>query len=118
MRLGDGIGWQEAKCLCVPVDAAATDAVHWHERAPRAYRQRLLAHFVAKGERELRRAQKKLMPDAIAQFVLVEGRRIIGRRVAPWPALDRNHVETFVGQFVRDDRAGPAEADDSHILFG
>ena len=118
MRLKDEIRGQEAPCLRVPVDPPAADAVHRHERAPAANRQRLLIHFVAKSEGELLRPQEELMPDAIAQFVLVVGGREFGRRIAPWPALDGDDVETLVGQLVGQDRARPAQADDRHVLPG
>ena len=58
------------------------------------------------------------MADPIAQFILIEGGGKIGRRVAPWPAFDRDNVETLVSQLVREDRTGPAQANDRHVLLG
>src|SRR5271166_5801841 len=92
--------------------------VHRHERAPSADRQRLLVYLVAKGEGRLRRPEKQFVPNAIAQFVLGVGCRKVGRRVPPWAAFDRDDVETFVGQLLREDRARPAEADNRHVLVG
>ena len=74
MRPEAEIGRQEAPRLRVPVDASAADAGRRHERAPVADRQRCLAHIVAKSERLLLGAKEQLMPEAIAQFVLIVGR--------------------------------------------
>ena len=48
----------------------------------------------------LRRPQEQFVPDAVAQFVLRIGGGKIGRGVAPRAALDRDHVEAGIGQFV------------------
>ena len=55
------------------------------------------------------------MPDVIAQFVLRVGGREVGCGVAPGPALDRDDVQARLGEFLREDRAGPAEADDDDV---
>ena len=98
--------------------AAAADAVAEHEGAPVAHRQRRLTGIVAERHRHLRRPQKKLVLQAIAQFVLRVGNRKVGRGVAPRAALDGDDVEPGIGEFVGENRAGPAEADDDHILAG
>ena len=98
--------------------AATADAVRRHERAPAPDRQRGLVHLVAERDGGLVGPQEQFVPDVVAQLVLRVGGREIGRRVAPRAALDRDDVEPFVGQFVREDRAGPAEPDDDHVFFG
>ena len=118
MGLEDEIGWQESECLSVPVDPPAADAIHRHERAPSADRQGLFAHLVAKGEGRLLGAQKKLMAYSITQFVLNVGGGKIRWGVPPWAALNRDDVETLVGQLLRQDRARPAEAYDRNVLAG
>ena len=117
MGLQHEVAGEEAPRLRVPVHAAAANAIRRHEGAPAADRKRGLIHFVAEAEGQLRRAQEQLVPDAIAQLILVVGRREIGRRVAPGSALDGNDIEAGIGQFVSQDRSGPAKADD-HNVFG
>src|SRR5581483_11286214 len=46
------------------------------------------------------------------------GRRKIRRRIAPRSALDGDYFETFIGQFVGHDGAGPAESDDDDVFPG
>src|SRR5208337_5373500 len=55
---------------------------------------------------------------AIAQFVLVVGWREIGWRIAPRAPLDRDNIEAGAGQFIGEDGARPAKADDHDILMG
>src|SRR5665213_3934198 len=112
MRLEYEIARQEPPRLGVPMHTAAADAVRRHERAPGADRQRCLVHLVAERESRLIRTQEQFVADMIAQFILRVGSREIGRRVAPWTALDGDDVEPLVGQFVGEDTAGPAKADD------
>ena len=112
------IGRQKAPSLGVPMHAGAADAVAEHERAPVAHRQRRLVGVVAERHRHLRRPQKQLVLEPIAQLVLRVGDRKIGRGVAPRAALDRDDVEARVGQFVGENGAGPAEPDDDDVFAG
>ncbi len=56
------------------------------------------------------------MLQPIAQFVLGVGNGEIGRRVAPRTALDGDDVESGVGKLVRENGAGPSQANDDRIL--
>ena len=88
------------------------------KRAELPDRQRRLAVVIAERQRALRRSLEQIEPHRIAQLVRrvtdVEG----GGGVAPRTALDRDDVEPLVGELLREDRAGPAEADDHDVLCG
>ena len=105
MRAQHEVGRQESPRLAIPVHAATADTVRRHEGAPGADRQRRLVHLVAEGEGGLVGTQEQLVADAIAQLVLGVVGRIVGRRISPGAPLDRDHVESGVGQFVGHDRA-------------
>ena len=107
-----------APSLAPPVDAGAADAVAGLERAPLPDRQRRLSVAVAERQRALRGLLKEIEPDPVAQLIGrvtdVEG----GGRVAPRTALNRDDIEPLVGELLREDRAGPAEANDHDVLCG
>ena len=95
------IGRQKAPGLRVPVQARATDAIGHQKRAPGADRQRRLPRIIAKGERRLSRPHEQIVPHRIAQLVRRITRGKVGRGVAPWPALDRDHIEARFGHRTR-----------------
>src|ERR1700744_6259001 len=111
-----GGGWHEAPGLGIPMHPASSDTVRRHERTPGTDWKRGLIHLVAKGEGGLLGPQKQLMANPIPQLVGHITRRIIRRGVAPGGTLDRDDVETGIGELVSENRTGPAEADDDDIL--
>jgi hypothetical protein len=116
MRARQEITWQKTEGLGVPMQATAADAVAEHEGAPVANRQRRLTGIVAEGHCRLRRPQKKLMLQAIPPFILRVGNGKVARGVPPWAAFDGDDVQSGIGELVRENRAGPSQADDDRIL--
>jgi hypothetical protein len=100
------------------MDASAANAVAGLERAPLPDRQRRLAIAIAKRQRALRGPLKEIEPNPIAQLIRgvtdVEG----GGRIAPRTTFNCNDIEPLVGQFLRENRASPAEANDHHVFRG
>ena len=107
---------QEAPGLAVPVQAGAADAVARQEAAPFADRQRGLRGVVAHGQRFLLRTQEDVVTHRIAQLVGGGADVEIAGGVAPRTALQRDDIQSKAGQFIGDDRAGPAKPDDDDIL--
>jgi hypothetical protein len=73
---------------------------------------------MAESHRDLRRSKEQVVADVVAQLVLGIGGREIGRRVAPGAALDCHDVEPAGGQFVRENRTGPAQPHNHHVGCG
>ena len=96
--------------------AGAADAVAGKKAAPLANGQRGLRRIVPHGQRLLPRAEEDVMADSVAQFVRRAADVEIGGGVAPRAAFDRDDLEAGAGEFVSQDRSGPAETDDRDIL--
>jgi hypothetical protein len=116
MTSGHEVARQEAPSFGIPMHAGAADPVAEHECAPIAHRQRRFVRLVAERHRHLRRPQEQLVADAVAKLVLHVGDREVGGGVAPRAALDRNHIQARIRQFVGEDRSGPAESDNGNVL--
>ena len=56
------------------------------------------------------------MLQPITPFVLGVGDGEIGRRVAPWTALDGDNVQSSIRKLVRENGAGPSQPNDDCIL--
>src|ERR1700723_102752 len=56
-----------------------------------------------------------MMPPHVAQFVLREASGKIGRRIAPWAALESQYVQSRLAQFLPHDGSGPTEAHQHRI---
>ena len=89
--LGLEVGRQEAPDLAVPMHAAGADAGAEQEGAQVAHRQRLLLDGVADGERVVGEVLEEVMTPHVAQLILGEAGGEVARRVAPGPALKRQH---------------------------
>ena len=108
----------EAPGLSVPMHAGAAHPIAGKEAAPAPDRQRRLIRPVAHRQRFLRRLQEEFLTHAVAQFVGCRTDVEIGCRIPPRSALERHDVEPRPREFEREDRAGPAEPDDDHVLAG
>ena len=106
---------QEAPALTVPVHARATDAGGGEERAQVAHRQRGLVGAVAEGERLALGRFENLLAHGVAQFILDGVGGEVRHGVAKFPAFQCQHLHAGIGQFLRDDRGGPAETHQHHV---
>jgi MFS family permease len=111
----DEVGGQEAPRLPVPVDAGAARAGAGTERAEMTHRQRDLVHAVAERERLAHRLLEDAVAHRVAQLVLDVVDAEIGDGVAKRAALDRDDLQAVVGQLLRENASGPAEADDDDV---
>ena len=98
-----------------PVRTRAAHAVAGQEGAVLAIGQRPVADAVSDRHRLAREVLEKLAADAVGQ--LVDDLRIgeIGIGVAVRPTLQCHNPQARFGQLLREDRAGPAEADDHRV---
>src|SRR5690242_4424434 len=83
-----------------------------------AHRQRRLLHVVAKGQRLPFRLLEDRVAHGVAELVLNECRRKIGDRVAKCSTLQRQDLQPGIGELLRQDAAGPAEADQHDVDGG
>ena len=104
------VAGQEAPVLAVPVHARAAHARRRPERAELAHRKRGLRAIVAEGERLAVRLLEEAVAHGVAQLVLDRGGREVGNGVAEAAALDREDLQPRVGELLREDARGPAEA--------
>src|SRR5258708_1631188 len=112
------IAWQMTPSLAPPVNASATNPVAGLERAPLPDRQRRFSVAVAKRQRALGGLLKEIEPNPVTQLVGRVTNVERGGRVTPRAALNRNDIEPLIGEFIRENRAGPAEANDHDVFCG
>src|SRR5262245_2973766 len=103
--------------VTAPVHGRATDALAGQERAKASHRQRVLRRVVADGERVTRGVLHEVVAYHEAQLVPHDWHRKILLGAAAHSALERNHPEPRLGQFLRQDAAGPAQPDNDCIDF-
>ncbi len=98
-----------------PVQPRAADAFARQERGELPVRQRSVLQAVADRHGRLRQVEEQLLADVVGQLVDRVRIRAVRIGVAVLAALERDHVQARFGQFLRENRAGPAEADDHRI---
>src|SRR5262245_4439397 len=86
----------------------AADDLTGQERAKASHRQRFLRRVVADSERVARGVLHEIVAYHEAQLVAHDRHRKILFRAAHRSALERDHLESCLGQFLRQDAAGPA----------
>ena len=109
---------QEPPGLGVPVHAATANAIWRHERAPRAYWQCGLVDVVAESQCLLRWAQEQVVSDVIPQFILRDTSWESRSRYRATGLARSPHIQSRIREFLRQDRAGPAEPNDNNIGAG
>ena len=101
--------------LAIPMNAGAADAVAEHKRPILAIRDGDLVEIVANRDRLVGERLPQVAANAISE--LVGDARVfeIRSRVARRAALQRDDIQSGVGQGFRHDGAGPAVTDDDGI---
>ncbi len=106
---------REAPGLGAPVHCGAAYALARLERAEVAHRQRGLVFVVAEGNGLAREVLHQRMPALVFQLVMRVRHREVGEGVAHLAALDADHLEAGLGELLREDGAGHADADQHHV---
>ena len=103
--------------VAAPVHGRAADDLAGQERAEPPHRQRFLRGIVAHRERVARGVLHEVVTHHVAQLVADIGHRIVLVGAAHRAALERDHLQPGLGQFLREDAAGPAQPDDDGVDF-
>src|SRR5262249_42877145 len=108
---------QEAPVVPGPMHTGAADALARRERAPAPHRQRLLARKMPEGDSVEGRVLDELGAARVTQFVADRRQDEIVAWHAVRPAFEADHAEPGLGEFARQDRAGPAHPHHDRIDF-
>ena len=95
----------------------AADDFAGQERAEPAHRQRLLLRVVAHGDGVARGILHQVVAHDITQLVADIGQRVIVLAGAHGAAFERDHLQPGLGQFLRQNAAGPAQPYDDDVDF-
>ena len=103
--------------VAAPMHARSADHLAGQERAEAAHRQRFLGWIIADRQRVPRSVHHEVVPHHVAQLVADVRNRIVLVGRANLAALDRDDLHPGFRQFLRQDTARPAQADDDDIHF-
>jgi hypothetical protein len=99
------------------VHGRAADDLAGQKRTKSPHRQRFLRRVIAHREGVARGVLHEIVAHHIAQLVTDVGYRIVFVGRAHRTALERDHLQPGLGQFLREDAAGPAQPDDDGVDF-
>jgi hypothetical protein len=109
------VGGEEAPMLTVPMDTRTPYACSRTERTEVAHRQCCLVERISESKRLARRLLEQSIADRVFQFVLDMRGCEIRDRIAKLAALDSQHLETRVGEFLCQNRRRPSKTDQHDI---
>jgi hypothetical protein len=99
------------------VHAGAAESFTRQKRPELAHRQGALGLAVAKCQRVARRVLHQRVAHRVFQLVANQRNREVRVGRAHAAALERDHVHARLAQFLRENAAGPSEADDDDVNF-
>ena len=100
-----------------PVQAGTTDRLAGQERTQPAHRQGVLLRRVAHRHRVARGVLHHFLALHVAQLVAHLLQLEVGVGGGHLAAFERDHLQPGLGEFLREDAARPAEADDDRVDF-
>jgi hypothetical protein len=105
----------DAKMHARPMQPRAADALALQECGQLAIRQRGIVRRMTDRDRGLREIEKQLLADVVRQFVDRVRIGAVRIGVAVFAALECEDFQARFDEFLRENRASPAEADDHRV---